>query len=195
MLNDNNSNNDNDLNFWIEFDDISWDQVDKIIKNLDSIKGSSNDINVNIVRLIWECNSNTILYMFRNSLKTGKLPNIWKMSITPIKKIENSINIEDFRPINTLPIMEQVIEEIVKVQLEKFVKKNNILAGEQSGFRKFYSYKTAIQSSLIDWKNSLDEGMFVGIVFIDFARAFETICRGTLLNILEKIGIRGTVFN
>lgn len=121
---------------------------------------------------------------------------MWKLSIiTPIKKVEKSINIEDFRPINTLPIMEQIMEEIVKVQLERFVDKNNILAGEQSGFRKFYSCETPIQSSLIDWKNSLDKEIFIGAVFIDFARAFETISKDSLLNILEKIGVRNTVLN
>lgn len=52
-----------------------------------------------------------------------------------------------------------------------------------------------MQCSLIDWRNDIDNGLYVGVVFIDFARAFETINRDKLLTILNKLGIGGTVYD
>lgn len=165
-----------------------------MIKNLDNSKGLNNDINIQLVKLIWNCDMNIILRILKNSLKLGCVPDSLKISIiTPIPKVKNSNNIVDFRPINTLPVIEQILEEVVKKQLEKFVDVNNILADEQSGFRKMFSCETAVQSSIIDWQNSLDKGLYVGVVFIDFARAFETISRNRLIKTLESLGLSGTV--
>lgn len=83
----------------------------------------------------------------------------------------------------------------MKNQLEQFIKDNNILKPEQSGFRKNHSCETTIQHSFIKWRKNLDKGLFTGIVFVDFARAFETINRNKLLIILHRIGLRNTVFD
>lgn len=81
----------------------------------------------------------------------------------------------------------------MKNQLDKFVNINEIINPEQSGFRKCHSCETAVQQSIISWRKDLDKGLFIGVVFIDFARAFETINRSTLLKILHKLGIVGVV--
>ncbi|CAG5102989.1 Protein of unknown function, partial [Cotesia congregata] len=52
--------------------------------------------------------------------------------------------------------------------------------------------ETTIQHSIIKWRNNLDKGKLTGIIFVDFARAFETINRKKLLKILFKLGIRDT---
>lgn len=82
---------------------------------------------------------------------------------------------------------------MVNARLERFVEKYDILDDEQSGFRRMFSCESAIQGSLIDWREYLDKGFNVGIVFVDFMRAFETIDRIRLIEILRKLGLRGTV--
>ncbi|CAD6208683.1 GSCOCG00010656001-RA-CDS, partial [Cotesia congregata] len=122
-----------------------------------------------------------ILNILDYSLKLGIVPNCLKISvITPIPKIKNSHNIEHFRPINTLPILEQILEQLVKTQLDKYIEDNNILDQGQSGFRKYFSCQSALQDLLTEWRKYLDDGFWIGVLFIDFARAFETIDRSVL---------------
>ncbi|XP_044591473.1 uncharacterized protein LOC123269702 [Cotesia glomerata] len=193
---DGRSNNYSNDQKWDRFDELDENKVDKIIKNLDDNKGYNNDINSVILKYIWNFNRNIILNIMKRSLMSGVVPNSIKIStIVPIQKIKNSIKISDFRPINPLPVIEQILESIVKEQLEKFIDMNKILNEEQSGFRKEHSCETAMQCSLIDWRNNIDKGLYIGVVFIDFSRAFETINRNELLILLGKWGIGGVVLN
>lgn len=51
-------------------------------------------------------------------LENGIFPNRWKLStITPIPKIKNTSNACEFRPINSMPVDEKIMESIVKEQL------------------------------------------------------------------------------
>lgn len=134
--------------------------------------------------------------MVNNSLKLGFVPHSWKVSIIiPVQKVKNSLKAEEFRPINTLPIYEQILEQVIKSRLEKYIEDNHILEDEQSGFRKKYSCETALQNSIVDWRQALDNGLLVGVLYIDFTRAFETIHRPTLIKILKEIGIEGVVLD
>lgn len=91
---------------------------------------------------------------------------------------------------NTLPILEKILEEIIKKQLDEHIGGNGILEEEQLGFRERHSTETALQKTLSEWRNMLDEGEIIGVVFIDLKRAFETICRDKLLDLLDRYGIR-----
>ncbi|XP_014295103.1 uncharacterized protein LOC106693171 [Microplitis demolitor] len=87
----------NDVNVWDKFDQVQYETVDKLIKNLDCKKGRNNDINADILKLIWSV-----------------VPNEWKVStIIPIQKIKGTIKAEELRPIKTLPVLEQVLEKLV----------------------------------------------------------------------------------
>ena len=79
---------------------------------------------------------------------------------------------------------------MVKDQLLEFVEENNILTKHQAGFRKFNSCESALQTVIMDWKTNMSNKQYVGTVFIDFSRAFETIDRSLLLLKLEKFGIK-----
>ncbi|XP_014295641.1 uncharacterized protein LOC103572909 [Microplitis demolitor] len=193
MENNRNYNNSNHFVLWEKFQEVTVAQVDMIIKNLDIKKGSNMDINVFIVKLLWEIEKDSILFMLNNSLKHGIVPDQWKTStIIPIQKILGSTKAEDLRPINTLPIFEQILEQTVKNQLDRFIQENNILNEEQSGFREKFSCETALQSSFIDWRNYIDAGMLVGVTYIDLTKAFETINRNQLLELLKELGVSGT---
>ncbi|CAD6224365.1 GSCOCG00011771001-RA-CDS, partial [Cotesia congregata] len=103
--------------------------------------------------------------------------------------IANKLNDYFIESINEL----KILEEVVKTQLENFIEDNSILSQDQSGFRKSHSCETTLQNSIIDWRNELDKGLFVGIVYLDFARAFETINRKRLIEKMKSLGITGVV--
>ncbi|XP_074101293.1 uncharacterized protein LOC141528909 [Cotesia typhae] len=179
---------------WQSFKEITIAQVDKIIKNLDCKKGSKIEINAFVIKMVWETEKDTLMFVINNSLKLGIMPDILKIStVIPIQKIKSSYKAEDLRPINTLPIIEQIIEQLVKDQLEEYVDKQNILNEEQSGFRRSHSCETAIQNCIIDWRSSLDGGLLTGLLFVDLTKAFETIDRSKLIATLELMGIKDKI--
>lgn len=133
---------------------------------------------------------NELCAIFNLSTKNGIFPN-WKCStITPVEKVPGTIKAAEFRPINCMPSYEKIFEIIIKKQIDDYIEENNIIAHEQSGFRKHHSCETSINRVMIEWKRQLDIGNPIICVFLDLKRAFETIDRKTLITKLERIGIR-----
>jgi hypothetical protein len=177
-----------------EFKMLSIEEIRKIVSNM-KMTGSTDDIGLNIIKKTWEELGTHILHMINTSLQEGTVPDELKIStVVPIQKVRGSNKCADLRPINMLPIAEKILEEAVITQLKEFVKTENILVPEQSGFREKHSTETAIQLVLSNWMEATDDGeTIIAAVFLDFKRAFETVDRELLLYKLERIGIGGIV--
>lgn len=111
--------------------------------------------------------------------------------MVPIPKIAGTRNAEEFRPINTLPVDEKILETVVKRQLVSFVEENKLLHEAQSGFRDKHSCETALNLAIAVWKEEMNAGKIIVIVFLDLKRAFETIDRALLLQKLKAMGVEG----
>lgn len=90
------------------------------------------------------------------SLKSGVFPNNLKINtVVPIPKINNSIKVSELRPINLLPFCEKLLEKFVFKQLSAFFEENQLLYYAQSGFRKTFSCKSALQYVINRLENSV----------------------------------------
>ena len=72
-----------------------------------------------------------------------------------------------------------------------FLNENNLLSNNQHGFRKHHSCQTQLLSTVDDWAKSLDKGKSTHAIFLDFAKAFDSVPHHRLLIKLENVGIRG----
>lgn len=134
--------------------------------------------------------------IINKSFETGFFPKSWKeATIIPIQKKTGTRKCDEFRPINTLPSYEKLLECEVKDQLQKYIDCNEILAVEQSGFRKLHSCETALNLVISDWKYLRDDGNTTIVVFLDLKRAFETLDRERLINKLQAYGLEGVELN
>ena len=69
----------------------------------------------------------------------------WKLGVvTPLFKEGDPTNPSNYRPISVLPSISKLLERLVHNQLYKFLDVFQILANEQSGFRKGYSTGTCM---------------------------------------------------
>ena len=46
-----------------------------------------------------------------------------------------------------------------------------------------------------DWRQALDNGLAVGVVFVDFRKAFDTVSHSLLLQKLQGLGIAGNLWS
>ena len=130
-----------------------------------------------------------LLEIFNKSITTCVIPKYFKIStVIPIPKVQSSIKCEDKRAINTLPVLNSILEKIVKNQIVDYFEDNNLLIDEQHGFRKNHSCETALNIIINEWKKEVDSGKFIIVVSIDFKRAFETISRDLFLKKCQKYG-------
>ena len=74
------------------------------------------------------------------------MPSDWKSSVISMipKKKANSPDPKDYRPISLTSNLAKVVEKMIAVKLKVFLKANNIIIKQQSGFREFRQTKDNI---------------------------------------------------
>lgn len=177
------------VNTQFEFKLINLDYLQTIVSKLKN-KSSKDLITTKVLKDSFDLIGYFLVMIINESFKNSIVPLAWKCSsITPIPKVKNTCNCNEFRPINVLPIHEKLLECTVHDQLLEYINTNDVLIATQSGFRSNHSCETSLNLVLATWKEDIDNGNSIIAVFLDFKRAFETIDRYILLHKLANIGI------
>ena len=123
--------------------------------------------------------------------RTGKVPLGFKKSVVPrYSKIKISTN---FRPISVISNFAKVFEKSLRDRLSNWLLSNSILSKNQFGFCNGLSTSDAIYKLTKNITNNLDNGNKCLAVFLDLAKAFDTVPHDCLINVLNIYGVRGTV--
>lgn len=113
---------------------------------------------------------------------TGKCPNHFKTAIIkPIYKKGDKLLMENYRPISLTTTLSKIFEKATKERLVTYLTKYILLSKKQFGFRKNTSTNNAMASLTDRIYRALDDKKPAIGVFIDLAKAFDTICHKRLL--------------
>ena len=133
-----------------------------------------------------------LAHLFNLSLRTGKMPTLWKSAnITPIHKGASWELVTNYRSISLLPIPAKCLERIVHCAIYDHV--SPFLTEWQHGFIKGRSCETQLILTHHQWATALDKGRQVDVVFLDFSKAFDEVNHAVLLQMLCNFGITGSL--
>lgn len=178
-----------------KFDIVTVEKIEAYLKNIKS-KSDPEFITKQVLLDALPVIGSLFTDVINSSMEYAICPRNWKNStVSPIPKLPGTKKCEEFRPINTLPTYEKVLEEAIKESIESHIETNDIIIKEQSGFRKRHSCESALNLAMMNWMEDLESGKIIIAVFLDLKRAFETIDRQRLLAKLEKIGIKERELN
>lgn len=136
-------------------------------------------------------------YIYNISLMDGSFPLLWKRQfVVPLPKRDKICTaLSSFRPISLTSACSKTFERILKGQLVDFINSNKIIPDNQFGFRSGASVITNLLSSNCDWQKAIDCRNSVDVVFIDIAKAFDTLPFSLLLKKLSLLGISGRLLS
>ena len=130
----------------------------------------------------------------QTSMNSHTLPIAWKnANICALHKKGVTSDPNNYRPISLTVIACKIMERIIANNLLSYLKFNNLISLEQHGFLECHSTETQLIETLNEWTLALDKHMLVDCVFIDFKKAFDSVCHNKLLIKLAAYGINGNL--
>ena len=167
--------------------------IAKKLQNLKPDKAAGPD---NIFpRILIECQYEllTPLYLlFKESLKTGKIPQQWKdATVVAIFKKGSKRLASNYRPISLTCIICKILESIIRDQMLEFFMQNNKISDKQFGFLLGRSCTLQLLYCVHKWINELENDHTVAIFYTDFRKAFDSVSHCKLIRRLEMLGIAG----
>lgn len=131
--------------------------------------------------------------VINDSLSEGIVPSDWKFArTTPIYKGKGcNMTKSNYRPISVVCHIAKIIEREVQTQLIDYLTKHELISVDQFAFLKNHSTQSCLHRVIDDWYEAINEGQYVGAIFLDISKCFDTIDHELLLFKLEKYGITG----
>ena len=176
---------------------ISRNQILDIIKTLNVNKAHGpDDISGRMIELCGENITLPLCIIFKNIIKTGIFPNLWKSAnVTPVHKKESKQIVKNYRPISLLPLFAKIFERILFSTMYNFFVSNSLITKNQSGFQPGDSVTNQLICLVDSIHQSLDINLEVRSVFLDMSKAFDKVWHEGLLFKLKQNGINGKLLN
>ena len=136
--------------------------------------------------------SSPLCLLFQSFLSVGRVPSAWKIAhIIPFYKKGDSSDPSNYRPISLTSVFCKLMERIVVADMLSYLRNHSLISKQQHGFLSKRSTTTNLLESLNDWSVSFENGTHQTIAYIDFAKAFDSVCHSKLVTKLRHYGISG----
>ena len=170
-------------NATFSFKSCSSNEVRKLLEKLETKKSTGLDnLPSRMLKIAAGVLAPSMAFLFNQSISSGIVPTEWKLA-----RVTQDVN--NYRPISTIPAVAKVFEKIIYDQLFKYLNDNNLLVNCQSGFRSLHSTLTSLLEASNSWSVNIDNGLINGVIFIDLKKAFDTIDHKILLRKLDSYDI------
>lgn len=170
--------------------------IEELEKALINCKDSTPGLDLNTYSTVKNLhrNAKTILLGILNDLWFHNLiPKSWKTQcVVPILKPDKDPNSENsYRPISLASCVGKVFEKMIKLRLEWFIEKNNLIPDVQFGFRRGRSAQESFTAFISDLNNSKIMHLDTVCAFVDVEGAFDSVDPPRLVKVLYEIGFPG----
>ena len=130
--------------------------------------------------------------IFKNSLQRGIFPSNWKTGeVVPVFKKGIKSDCANYRPLTMLNLNSKILESVVCDSLDHHLGTNELIHPNQWGFKKGLSTELLLLYLTETWKKAIDDGYKVGVLFVDFKKAFDTVDHAILKTKLSDVGVSG----
>ncbi|XP_064032416.1 uncharacterized protein LOC135192961 [Pogoniulus pusillus] len=170
---------------------IHEEAVRDLLSHLDPHKSMGPDgIHPRVLRELAAELAKPLSIIYQQSWLTGEVPEDWKMAnVIPIHKKGRKEEPENYRPVSLTSVPGKVMEQVILGAITKHLQDSQGIRASQHGFRKGRSCLTNLISFYDQVTRLVNVGKAVDVVYLDFSKAFDTVCHKKLLAKLAAHGL------
>ena len=101
----------------------------------------------------------------------------------------------NYRPLSMLSVSSKILEGQICKHIDNHMEEHNLHTDRQQGYCKNRPTETLLLLLTETWKQVLDMGKVVGVLFVDFRKAFNTVDHTILQQKLQAVGISGNLYD
>jgi len=136
--------------------------------------------------------SQILKIIFQKSLNHSLIPKEWLQStISPVPKVKGSSSPADYRPISLTSSVCRTMESIILDKIVEHLDKEGLFSSNQHGFLRKKGTISCMFECLDCWTDSFEKGYSFDILYLDIAKAFDSISHVKLIRRLQHVGIQG----
>ena len=169
------------------------EEILKLIDSLDTKNAPGSDrISCYLIKLTRDIIVPVLCNLFNTCMSVCIFPDVFKIAeVKSLFKGGDKRVRGNYRPISLLPLFSKLFEKVIAKRLRSYFEANNILTYHQFGFRKSHSTELAVTNLYDALLKNLDQKDITCAIFLDLAKAFDSVDHRILLRKLEKYGVRG----
>ena len=138
------------------------------------------------------CLARPLCSIFEVSFRSHSLPADWlKAHVIPIFKKGDPSDPSNYRPVSLTSVACKLMEMCVNDVLMQYLSVYNLISEAQHGFLKKHSSSTQLLECIRDWSTLISAKKSIDVVYLDFAKAFNSVSHPKLLHKLRGYGITG----
>ena len=154
------------------------------------------DIDGNILKIAAYAIADSLTYIYNLCIEKQHFPKKFKLAkVIPLHKGGDRATPSNYRPISILSIISKPLEKNVQFHLNSHLIRYELLHESQSGFRKNHSCHTSLIQLIDKCLTNINNNEFTGVLFIDFAKAFDVINHSHLIKKLTLYNLSSESLN
>lgn len=174
--------------------DITWQEMEKVVRNLKRNKAAGpDDIKGEFIKYMPREGQIELWCIMNEMWKNTQIGRGWETArIFPIWKAGDTEKAENYRGIALLDVGYKMLTNIMANRIRNWLEKEKLLVESQAGFREGRGTRDHVFTLNALINNKLrKKGGKLFCAFIDLKAAFDSIDRKILTQKLDKIGIKG----
>ena len=166
-----------------------------IIQQINKIRSSSSpgpdNVHPIILKRFARQLSIPLQILFQRSLKDSELPKDWKVAnVVPVYKGKGSrYEYLNYRPVSLTSHVSKVMERIMTNWLLDELTNRNFVSPHQHGFLASRSVTSNLLTCLFDWVGAVDKHESVDVIYLDIAKAFDSVSHPKLMHKLDALSL------